>query len=624
MLLFEDEAQTSFKDHIDAGIRYTLPRAVTVAESSSGIPDFFLLRYAGDFATERGGILRGTLALLYDEPETPESVTDAEVETAEGFDGEEPTAPIQARPVPFMAGYSRLRLRPFGEDDVQTGQWHKIDALEQSRLSMLAYLDTSEAQILRNLLSEGSEVVSMELYLVFRGLVAGIPWLVRADTLQLNTHLQSVLGEAPATADQVIAAFLSLPEEWLSWRFLGNPGDEAENLPNETLRTRAALHALDHLFEPVERPDYRTPLHYRYIPRDHELSPDVSLALFNYRQDERAFSIDWSISDLFDRLAPEEQGKLFPTVTQVSPFSRVRIHVMNSLPFDPAFLTGVTVEVRHIGAQGIFENRSFRFAAGDEQVASFSTFHPALTGSLDLQYRITAILAPPSPAEWPRVVQRDFTASDGPVIDVSRQAAGIAFVHCSADVAVFSSAGAVDITLASPETDEPLAGVRLTEDMPAAWIALPDINPETALHVTCHAHPPAGLDAEPLTIRDELLTGREVNVHAYQLEVLDADEITVTLDEQASEQYPFVAFEMTPEKDSDEGILRSLDPGRTYTWHLHRASVFTPLLYRYRLHVVERNGDTGTKPMVLTPWFEASERQHTLNSDFIEERLIIQ
>ncbi len=624
MLLFEDEAQSSFRDHVDAGIRYILPRAVTVEELSSGMPDFFLLRYAGDFATERGGILRGTLGLRYDTPETPsESPTGTGEEPLEGETEvvEEPAEPVTLRPVPFVAGYSRLRLRPFGDDDVQSGQWHKIDALEQSRLSMLAYLDTSEAQILRSLLSEESEVVSIELYLVFRGLVPGLPWLVRADTVQLNAHLQSILGEVPATADQVVAAFLSLPDEGLSWRFLGDPGDEAEHLPAETLRMQAALHALGHLFEPVERPDYRTPLQYRYVPRDHELSPDVSIGLFNYRQEERAFSIDWSISDLFDRLAPEDRDRLFPTVTKVSPFSRVRIHVINSLPFDPDFVTGVTVDVRYVGAQGIFENRSFRFAAGDEQVVSFSTFHPALTGSLDLQYRITAILAPPSPDEWPRVVQRGFAAGEGTVVDVNPMTAGIEFVHCSADPAVFSRSEAIDVTLAMPESDETLAGIQLTGDRPSAWIALPDLDPDALLRVTCRAHPPADLDAEPLTIRDELLTGREVSIHAFQLEVMEPDEITVFLDEQAGERYPFVAFELTPDEDSDEGVLRSLDPGRTYSWRLHRDGIFSPLLYRYRLHVVERNGAGGTKPMVITPWFEASDHQHTLNADFIEERM---
>jgi hypothetical protein len=461
----------------------------------------------------------------------------------------------------------------------------------------------------------------MELHLVYRGLVPGIPWLVRADTQRLNAHLEARLGEQPATADHIVAAFLSLPEGGLTWNFIGDDGTaEDAGLSSDTMRREAALHALGHLFEPIDRPDFMSPLRYRYVPRDSELAPNFSYALFTYRQEERSYSIDWSISSLLDELNSDERDILFPTVTQVSPFERVRVHVINSLPFDPAHLTSVTVDVKNIGPQGIFENRSFRFTAGSKQVESFSTFQPVLTSSLDLQYRITAVLAPPSPHEWPVVIRQDFRACEGVVIDVNRETAGIDFVHCSADPGVFARAGAVDITLALPNGQVPLAQTRLTGDVRSVRIALPDITPETALSITCRAHPPAEVEAEPITLREDLLSGREVVVPAYQLEVLEADEITVTLEERASISYPLVAFELAPEPDADEGVLRTLDSGRTHTWRILRESVFSPLQYRYRLHVVARD-EEGTLPMIRTRWFEAFAHERLVTADFIAEHM---
>lgn len=624
MLLIEGEAQMSFKDHLDSGIRYRLPHAIALTETHSGAPDFFLLRYAGDFTSVRGGILRSGLELLYDFTE-PGDITlndgngnvEAEADITDVAD-----RAVTFRPVPFITGYSRLRLRPFGSDDFQTGQWHKIDALEQGNLNVLAYLDMNEAQILHSLLSDGSDVVSMEVYLVYRGLVAGIPWIVRFDTELLNAHIQAALGEDPATSGHIVAAFKSLPESGLSWHFVGDAAINTGEVPVDTIRTEAALHGLNHLFQPVDRPDYLTTPRYRYVPPDSTLAPDYSYTLFNYRQEERAHIVNWSITGLFERLTPEEREKLFPTVSQVSPFARVRVHIINSLPFDPAFLTSVTVETRNIGARGIFENRSFQFTAGDEQVAGFSTFQPVLTNDLELQYRITAILAPPTLDEWPVVIQRDFVAVEHTVIDVNRETAGIDFVHLSADADVFSIAGAVEIVLKQPGSDGPLAAVKLTRETRISWVALPDITPETDLQITCRVQPPADVSEEPITLRDGPLIGREFAVHTYQLERLDPDVITVKLDAQASVRYPFVAFEVQNRDDSDEGILRTLEPGRESTWRIFRPGIFAPLFYRYRLHLVARDENGGTLPMVVTQWFDASANRLTLDADFITEHMI--
>lgn len=606
-------SQTRFRDHIDPSIRYMLPDAVTVAETAHSTPDFFLLRYAGDVATERGGILRGMLTLRH--PELPAAASADET--------------LIARPVPFIAGYSRLLLRPFGttdEHDTETGQWHRLDAVEQGRVSLLAYLDTAEARILRALLADTGDVIGMELALIYRGLVAGIPWLARVESEPLNTHMQAMLGDNPASVDQIIAAFLSLPEGVISWQFIGtDEADGAEEPPRNTLYTEAAMHALGRLFEPVDRPDLLTPLRYHYLPRDSALSPQYSYSLLSYRQEERSYSLGWSLSELVERLTPDEREQLFPTVSQVSPFARVNVHIINSLPFDPAYLTSLTVDVKNIGPSGIFENRSFAFSAGAPQVAQFGTFLPMLTSDLELHYRITAVLAAPAPDQWPIVIKRDFRPAAGTVIEINRENAGIESVHLHADSAVFARASAVEVALTSPDAPHPdaaeaandaaLATVTLTAEHAVAQVALPDVAPETALHCLIQATPPAHLaGAEALVLHDGALVGREVAIYAYQLEVLEPDEVTVTLDTEASERYPFVAFEITAEEHASAGTLRTLRPGQSCTWRILRRSIFEPLSYRYRLHVVARNEDGDTLPMVVTEWAASAEHHHTLGT----------
>lgn len=575
MLLLSDNT-----DHVDPTIRYGLPESINVIQPS----DFFLLRYAGDFASERGGILRGEFKLAYNlEPET--------------------------RPIPFIAGYSQLRLRPFGETDIETERWHPINALAQGQLSFQAYLDTTETQILQALFDDAG-VVSMAVHLVYRGLVAGIPWLIRADGPALNNHMAASIGEEPATVDQIVAAFLSLPEDVISWRHIGDEFDIPEAPADDTMRTEAAYHSVDRLFEPIDRTDFMPPPQYRYVPREHA---DFDYALFNYRQEEHTHDLEWSISDFFASLSDDQRNRLFPTVSQVSPFARVTIHLINSLSFDPAFLTAITVDVKNIGSQGIFEDRQFRFRAGDPQAAQFTTFQPVLTGGLQLQYRITAVMAPPQPDEWPLVIQRDFTATEGRVIEVNRETAGIDFVHLHADDAVFTTASTVDIALTQAD-DAPVAAITLTKEKPVTWVALPDVTSDTDLHVLCRVLPLADVEAEPFILYDNPLDGREVAIYAYQLDVLDPDEITATLDATASERYPFVALEIA-------ATLRTLEPGQAVTWRILRHDVFSPLHYRYRLHVVAREEDGETLPMVVSDWYEASGHHHTLDTDFISEHL---
>src|SRR5258708_4125633 len=55
---------TVFPDHQDPRRLYYLPPSLAVARASEGDPDFFLLRYRGDFALAQGGFLRFVLTFM--------------------------------------------------------------------------------------------------------------------------------------------------------------------------------------------------------------------------------------------------------------------------------------------------------------------------------------------------------------------------------------------------------------------------------------------------------------------------------------------------------------------------------------------------------------------------------
>lgn len=57
MLIFPPNLSSSpqtFADYSHPQIRYALPAEVSVATTLAGTPDFFLLRYGGDFSTAKG------------------------------------------------------------------------------------------------------------------------------------------------------------------------------------------------------------------------------------------------------------------------------------------------------------------------------------------------------------------------------------------------------------------------------------------------------------------------------------------------------------------------------------------------------------------------------------------
>ena len=150
----------------------------------------------------------------------------------------------------------------------------------------------------------------------------------------------------------------------------------------------------------------------------------------------------------------------------------------------------------------------------------------------------------------------------------------------------------------------PLAQVLLTSQKQGAWVAFPSVDPTSRLHARSFANPPDGVTLPPFALVDSDVENREVKVAAYQLEMLQPDRITISLDSEIAPKFAYVGVYMAPTTapDSDDGKLYSLAVEETRTWPLFRSSVFDPIRFKYRITYVAYGNDGKPLPISTTDW----------------------
>ncbi len=586
----------AFPDHLDEHRLYYLPEGTGLSETSTGDRDFFLLRYRGDFSAVAGGLLHMQLEF---KALATELLDDLQ---AKGW---------RIHPVSFSVGRFRLGVRSMLEGATeQVGAWHEVLLGSEEVLASMVSLTPHETELLQGSLEDGRSVVEIDLDLRYRGLVPGMPWLVTAQTAALKTKLAPLLGNGSIRSDQVVAAFLSLPDLQdgsLNWQ----PLESDIAASQETILTEVAFRSLEVFFQKEPTPPLEIP-HYHLLPASNTDPSTFSWDLISPRQEERSLVISWSISELYQELTDlEERRKYFPVVSQVNPFEQVSIYVVNHLPFDANYLQEVQVDLRFTGPTGVPTYKSYTFT-GEKEIVSFTTIYPALTNTFQLDYRITATLAPLTGDGWTTLWKRDFATADGLVVEVSRKTADIDFVQVEAELQAFEKVDSIEVTLllagehASESSDPPTPLVRLllNRDKPTSWVALPGNDPDSQLHVRCLASPLGGVTAPPYTLFDGPLPSREVKIAAYQLEVLEPDRITISLDPETAPHFAYVAVSLAPitAAETDEGKLYTLSPDKPRTWTIFRNSVFDSIRFRYRITYVAFDDSRHTLPMTSTIW----------------------
>jgi hypothetical protein len=305
---------------------------------------------------------------------------------------------------------------------------------------------------------------------------------------------------------------------------------------------------------------------------------------------------------------PEKRRKLFPTVDQVSPFAEADIHVINRIPFDPRFLRKAVVDLGYSGPAGVPESRSFTFD-GTTDVQRFTIFSPATSAEFQLTARVTTTQASASSGGWPVIRKGAFLPVRGTVVEINRAAIGMDFVHVEADPGVFTRAALITVTLflTAPGSDssaesspQSLVEVSLTATQPAAWVALPGVDPATDLFARVVAHSAGDSAALTYTVCCGHVVDRDVRVAEYQLEVLNPDVVSVQLDPQIAGRFALVQVTVAP--FSGDGRTYTLRPGEPVIWNLFRNNVFETLRYRYRLDYMALDAEGRSLPMVGTDW----------------------
>lgn len=587
---------TAFCDHLDSRVLYYLPTGLSLLTDPTGAPDFFLLRYHGDDASVQGGLLRFRLGFTALDAALLEQVT------AAGW---------AVRAVDFAAARFRLRLRSWqaGEAD-QTGDWHPVTAVGRELLAPALALDARETRFLELMLSDQRSAVEVELDLHYVGLTPAQPWLAAVDTATLRTALTSLLPAEAVRADQVVAALLALPTvagaTAIRWQALE---PDAVRPPDEVLLTEVAWRALDRLFTRQGEPPLGEPALYQLrLPAAGdplELAWDLRIP----RHEQRACLLQWSVLDLLQTLpTPAERDRLFPAIAQVSPFAKVDLHVINRVPFDPAFLRKVVVDLRYSGAAGVPEYRTFTFD-GSSEVQRCSVFYPAVVAAFQLAARLTTTQAPPNGSGWPLVRRGDFVPVAGPLVEITRERVGLDFVRVEVEAEIFAKAAGLTVALfaadpdqppASIDSSSPLLQVELTAERRHHWLALSGVAPTAELYVQVTAHAPTEGGLPPYRVYSGRVLNRQIRVAAYQLEVLDPDPVTIQLDPTVAARFALVNVTVA----SLDGAERTygLTAEQPVVWYCFRESVFAPLCYRYRLAYVALDEQGQTLPLVTTAW----------------------
>jgi hypothetical protein len=587
---------TTFRDHLKTELAYYLPPALSLLSSASGDPDFFLMRYHGDSAVAEGGLLRFRLGF------GPLSESLRQTATAAGW---------QLREAAFEPARFRLRLRSLqdGQPD-QLGDWHRLTPVGRELVAPAVSLNSRETQFLEGLLAEAANIVEVELDLRYSGLVPGLPWLVSAQTTALKTLLAALLPPGPVRSDQIIAAFLSLPEGNAN-PLTFQPLENGATMPDrDAILGEVAVRSLGGLLERQSGVDEFAPATYQLEPAAPTDPPSIAWDLLPSRQESRAYALNWAVSSFvhsFD--TPEERRKLFPAVSEVSPFTEVDVHVISHVPYDPRFLRKAVVDLRYRNPTGVSEIRSFSFD-GTVDVQSFRTYYPT-AADFQLDYRITTTQSPPGGIGWPTVRKGAYVPADGLVVEVNRATIGMDFVRVECDPEVFSKAASVKVALfssdpAKPETAaRPLFELDTTSICPAAWVALPGVDPSANLYLRAVAHGPGDPEPLPVVLDSGPVLNRYVHIPEYRVEVLDSDRVTIYLDPDLADRFAVVRVTVAP--FSGDGFTYTLQPAKPVLWNFFRDSIFASLRYRYRLDYVAIDPGGGTQPMASTDWLPAQE-----------------
>jgi len=589
-------------DHLEEGRCFYLPNALAVSGRDGGVPDFRLVRYGGDTATVSGGFLCVQFELRRDDlDELTSAAPDMRWEL-----------------VSFEAASARLLVRSRTSDQAfQEGTWHPVVLSGNRQLRLTAHLASADTSLLASLLSQGAESVELEVALRYRGLVPGIAGSAVIESAGFLGRLRPLVAGRELRLDEVVAAYLSVPTDGtVVFRSLETL--DATLPVKEVLMEELARRSLDRFFRQVDQSKSSEPL-YRLVEPEEQLAESCAIALHTARTEQAEHRLAWSVSELHNALIdPQVRAAHFPVVGEVSPFSDRRVSVTNSLPFDPAFLRRVVVDVRYTGPTGTFEHTTFRFPE-DGEFREIRTRFPSINTGFELETRTRLLLMPPDGIGWPTFWpgEAPFVREDADFIEMTAERTKVVVCRVAVDAGAFARASRIACILkdqSSGENEPELAAVDLTAGRAEAAIVIPDPSASMVPGLWCLAFPPDGQPGMPLPLVTEIPCPSFLQIPAHRLEVLEPDTIRARLSPGARTGVMFgaVAFKYASDPETSEGQLRTFsltEEEPTVVWKAWRRSVFEPVQYLHRSQFVLTDESGRSLPMWFGDWIAASEHE---------------
>jgi len=489
---------------------------------------------------------------------------------------------------------TKLTPRTEVENEGLLGQWRDAVLDGEGGFLLDFFLDAHDSQLMRQLALDDVNTLDLNIELTYLGLTQGFPFVVKLPGIKLHQQLTALIESQPVSAEKIEAAFLSLPESFLSFR----AHDHAHNPGRETLIIETARRAIPLLFSVAD-----SGIEPSYLLKSDEPFDDLAISLYQPRKQLKKTRLNWSFSTYVGQLDAQEIETHFPLLRAIEPFSKVEIRAFNHIPLDPAHAMIAKVDLKYTGRGGTQENTTLQFRQDQPSVQSISTVFPSLTHDFNVESRLRLIIAPPDGRGFPKIWPRGaaFEKADNPfLIDISPERVDVQLIQVKALDGVFDYCREVQAIITH---DGGITKAKVSQEKPEVWIVLPGYKKGAEFSLKLMAFAQEPLNINPHVFQEEHESLRRIIVSPVDLFVSTP---TVVTGELKNSLVKFAVLDIRMSENSKllRKVLRQQDIVEFALW---RRSVFDELIYEWRVSAVRVDNTGRNLPMETSHWKTSNE-----------------